>query len=308
MNEFEGGDIAIGLSCTHMHADPTCATLLVKAWSDMHRHTSIAHPPFFHPSGLRSRKNPNTDTKSAKYYAAKSKAKPSLHVKMSTATLRFSDAAVKKCLSGVHTRCSDATPFDVLAALFWSRVVAAKASMNMEGEAHTALSISIDFRKLLRAPLPHGYYGNALHFSSVSSGVAEMEEGGLGFVAEIIHHHLSGLDEEEYWSAIDWVESQRDKEGKLAPPFRMYGPELTCAKMDHLPAYGAAFDKDVKPVHVAYHVGNIEGEGLILVLPSPEEGLGRTVSVTLPMEQLEKVLADNAILCLEPTVLFSGKR
>lgn len=103
------------------------------------------------------------------------------------------------------------------------------------------------------------------------------------------------------------MESQKDMEGKFAPPFRMYGPELTCANMEHLPAYDVIFDKDVKPVHVAYHVGNVEGEGLILVLPSPEEGLGRTVSVTLPVEQLEKVLSDNAILRLEPTVLFSGK-
>ncbi|KAJ8649349.1 hypothetical protein MRB53_002372 [Persea americana] len=307
MNEFEGGGLAIGLSCTHMQADPTCATLLVKAWSDMHRQSSIVHPPFFHPPGLQGRINPNTDTKSSKYYAAKSKAKPPSHAKMSTATLKFSDAAVKKCLSDVHMKCSDATPFDVLSALFWSRVVAAKASMNMEGEAQTALSICIDFRKLMHAALPHGYYGNALHFSSVSSTAAEMEEGGLGFVAEIIHHHLSGLDEEEYWSAIDWVESQKDMEGKFAPPFRVYGPELTCANMEHLPAYDVMFDKDVKPVHVAYHVGNVEGEGLILVLPSPVEGLGRTVSVTLPVEQLEKVLSDKAILRLEPTVLFTGK-
>ncbi|XP_058105377.1 hydroxycinnamoyltransferase-like [Magnolia sinica] len=304
INEFEGGGIAIGLSCTHILSDPTCATLLVKAWSDVHRGSTIAYPPFFHPPGLRGRDAPNTDTKSAKFYASKSKAKPPAPVKMSTATFRFSDAMVKKHLSEIHAECPDATPFDMLAALFWSRVMHAKSPMHVETHS---LSICIDFRKLMHAPLPHGYFGNALHFSGVSSTAAEMEEGGLGFVAGLIHRHVSGLEEEEYWSAINWVESQKDEGGRFAPPFTMYGPELTCANMEHVFAYSAMFAKDVKPVHVAYHVGNVEGDGLILVLPSPEEGLGRTVTVTLPVEQTAKLLNDEAILCLKPAVLFSGK-
>ncbi|KAK9291405.1 hypothetical protein L1049_019352 [Liquidambar formosana] len=67
----------------------------------------------------------------------------------------------------------------------------------------------------------------------------------------------------------------------------MYGPELTCVSMEHMiisPApkensthrsltYAAMFEKDEKPVHVSYHVGNVEGEGLIMVMPSPEEGM-----------------------------------
>ncbi|KAL6007256.1 hypothetical protein ACLOJK_032752 [Asimina triloba] len=287
-----------------MFADPTCATLLVKAWSDAHSCSSIAYPPFFHPPGLKGRDAPNTNTKSTEFYAAKSKAPSTDPVKMSTATFRFSDATVKKTLSEIQADCPGATSFDMLAALFWSRALSAKPPSQAENRS---LSICIDFRKLMFAPLPHGFFGNALHFSSVSSSAAEIQSGSLGFIAGIIHHHMSSLEEEEYWSTVDWAESRKDDKGRLPPPSRMYGPELTCANLENLFAYSSAFEKEGKPVHVGCHVGNVEGEGLILVLPSPEEGLGRTVTVTLPAEETAKLLNDETILRLQPTVLFGGK-
>ncbi|XP_077247946.1 hydroxycinnamoyltransferase 1-like [Tasmannia lanceolata] len=307
INEFEEGGIAIGLTCAHMYADPTCATLLIKAWSDVHRNTSIVYHPFFHPPGLRGRNPPDTDTTSVKYYEAKSKtlSQPNPNVKMSTATFRFSDSMIKKLLSEIQPNSPNATPFDALAALFWSSVVRAKV---LGHDQTHKLSICIDFRKLLHAPLPNGFFGNALHFSTVSCDVAKMEEGGLGSTSEIIHSHVSGIKEEEYWSVIDWFEAEKDEEGKFRPPFQMYGPELTCANMQHMFTYTTMFEKDMKPVHVAYHVGNVEGEGLILVLPSPEDGLGRTVTITLPEDQTVKLCKDEAILRLEPTMLFGGKQ
>ncbi|KAF6141187.1 hypothetical protein GIB67_018277 [Kingdonia uniflora] len=303
MNDFEGGGLAIGLSCPHMHADPTCATLFLKSWTELYCRAAMAHHPFFHPPGLSGRANPNTGTKSAKYYETKSRAEPTSSVKLSTVTFRFSDTTIKKCLSEIQTKYPSATPFDMLTALFWSSVTRAK---NHSHEKQCSLSIGIDFRKLLHAPLPHGFFGNALHFSKLESDVDAMEEGGLAYVSGVVHEHLSSLDEEDYWSVIDWFESQKGEGGKFAPPFIMYGPELTCVNMEHLSAYNAVLE-DMKPIHVSYHVGNIEGEGLIFVLPSPEEGLGRTVIVTLPSDQTVKLCDDPAILGLDPIFLISGR-
>ncbi|XP_010256176.1 PREDICTED: shikimate O-hydroxycinnamoyltransferase [Nelumbo nucifera] len=305
LNEFEGEGMAIGLSCSHMHADPTCATIFFKSWTETYRRDAIKHSPFFHPPGLRGRPSPNTNTESAKYYAAKSKAEPPSPVKMSTATFRFSEAAIQKCLSEVQNQCPDATPFDVLAALFWTSAVRAKTAPEAIPEQKRSLSICIDIRKLMHAPLPHGYFGNALYFSLVSSEAGKMDEGGLAYVAGLVRSHMSSLKEEDFWSAIDWIESQKEG-GKFAPAWRMYGPELTCANMEHLFSYSAMLE-ELKPVHVSYHIGNVEGEGLILVLPSPEEGLGRTVMVTLPEDQTVQLCKDPAILSLQPTMLLCGK-
>ncbi|KAL7204856.1 hypothetical protein ACSBR2_017881 [Camellia fascicularis] len=314
MNDFEGGGLAIGLSCTHMHADPTSVTMLLKSWTELHRGHPISHPPIFHlpPLHLHDKSSPNTNSK---YYATKSKAEAPA-VKMATITFRFSNSVIKQCLSKAHDKCPNATPFDVLAALFWTRIARLKSPPH-NNQTQT-LSICIDFRTLKPAPVPFGYFGNAFHFSQLSLDSEVVNNGGLGEVVGIVHHHAAGLKEEEFWSDIDWFENRKGETGKYAPPFRMYGPELTCVSLEfeHMNytcqkplMYEAMFEDDEKPVHVSYRVGNVEGEGLIVVMPSSssEEGLGRTVMVTLPEEQIDGLRADPAILDLKPTVLINGR-
>ncbi|MQL95211.1 hypothetical protein Taro_027876 [Colocasia esculenta] len=316
ISEFECGGVAIGVSCAHMYADATCATLFVKAWGDVHRRACIANPPFFHPPGLCARgPDLNLSTSSASFLQSKSSspaaAPPSTC--MSTATFRFPDAAVRRCLADLKSACPDATPFDALASLFWwrSRVAAAAGGPS-------SLTVCVDFRKMMYAPLPHGYFGNSLHFSRVDADLGPGGADAWASAAGALRAHAAGLVEEEFWSAVEWVESRRDAAtGAFAPAFQMYGPDLTCASLDHLFSYGAAFGKDAaapgeagagRPAHVAYHVGGAEGEGLILVLPGPpEEGgaTGRTVMVTLPQDQTDRIRRDEVILNLGATPLFA---
>ncbi|KAL5566256.1 hypothetical protein UlMin_029420 [Ulmus minor] len=313
INEFEGGGIAIGLSCTHMHADPTCATLLFKSWAETHRAQPITNPPVYSGSALRARPIPNLKTNAATYYAAKCKANTPSTVKMASATFKFSHAIIKQHLKAISQNAPDVTPFDLLAALFWTRVACLKGTKNDQKQS---LSICMDFRNLLRKnPLPLGYYGNALHFSLLSLDEEEMSRGGLEHVADVVHGHVSSIEEEEVQSALDWLQSRKGEGGKFDQPFRMYGPELTCVSMEHLIGasdrplmYMSAFDKDAEPVHVSCRVGNVEGEGLITVMPSPERGLARAVMVTLPEKELAELCADQAILSLQPTMLLSGSR
>ncbi|RVW95963.1 hypothetical protein CK203_027733 [Vitis vinifera] len=173
-----------------------------------------------------------------------------------------------------------------------------------------SLSICIDFRKLMHAPLPYGYFGNALHFSLLSRDREEIDNGRLGHVTGLVHEHVSSINEEECQSVIDWLESQKGEGGKFGAPFRMYGLSLLALAWTH--GYSARVCRHVQgmqsPSTLACHVGNVEGEGLIMVLPSHEEGLARTVMVTLPEEQMAKLCKDQAILRLEPTVVACGRQ
>ncbi|KAL2478085.1 HXXXD-type acyl-transferase family protein [Forsythia ovata] len=309
INNFQCGGLAIGLSCTHMHADLTSATLLFKSWTEFHRGLPLTHHPIFNFSATNGRSSRNDKAKSTELYAAKSAVETN-PVKMGTATLRFSDSAIKKCLSQVHSEYTNVTPFDLLVALFWSRI--ARLKKPTDGDKHS-LSFCVDLRKHTNKLVPFGYFGNALSFSSLSLDAKELlESDGVGNVSEHVHRHMASL-ENEFWSALDWFDTRKEEGAKLAPPFRMYGPELTCINMEHMIdlegrslMFDAMFKKGGKPVHVSYHLGNVEGEGLILVMPSPEEGFGRIVRVMLPEEQIGKLLEDEVILDLEPTVLLKG--
>lgn len=150
------------------------------------------------------------------------------------------------------------------------------------------------------APLPHGFYGNAAHFSSVQLDL----DSGLSSVANSIERHVAGLEEEEYWSAIEWL-AERQAGGSGA--FQMYGPELTCVKLDHVMAYAAEMEEGVGPAHLSCWIGGAQGDGVITVLPAAENGEARTVEVVLPEEVAEKVFKDEQILLHGPNVIFSGR-
>ncbi|KAI0493028.1 hypothetical protein KFK09_027304 [Dendrobium nobile] len=295
ITEFKDKGFAIGLSCTHMHSDPTCATLLIKAWGDCHRRAAIANPPFFHPPALIPRPNANPPSspllslKSAN--ATTTSAAGSI---FSAATFRFPAAAVRSLLADLPP---DSTPFDALAALFWLSISRANST------SLSSLTLVTDFRKRMYAPLPHGFYGNAAHFSSVELDPAA----GWASAANSIGRHVAGLEEEEYWSAIEWLAARRVSG---AGAFQMYGPELTCLKLDHVMAYAAEMEEGAGPAHVSCWIGGAEGNGIITVLPASaaaEEKDARTVEVVLPAEVAEKVCKDEEILRHRPTVIFSGK-
>lgn len=276
-----------------MHADPSCATLLIKAWSDCHRRASITNPPFFHPPALTPRPAPNP---SSSFLSLKSSTIPpsASPRRSSAATFRFPASAIRSLLADLHPT---STPFDALASLFCLAISRANST-----SLSSSLTLVTDFRKRMEAPLPFGFYGNAAHFSSVQLDLAA----GRASVADSIGRHVAGLEEEEYWSAIEWLAEQR---AGGAGAFQMYGPELTCVKLDHVMAYAAEMEEGVAPAHVSCWIGGAEGNGVITVLPAaPANGEeARTVEVVLPAEVAEKVVKDKEILLHGPTVIFSGR-
>jgi hypothetical protein len=68
-----------------MLADLTTVTQLVKSWIEVHRGESAANPPVFNLPSLFSSSQPFSQTKSAEFYAAKSKAETT-SVKMHSQT------------------------------------------------------------------------------------------------------------------------------------------------------------------------------------------------------------------------------
>lgn len=294
INEFEGGGVAIGLSCPHMHADATTLTVLLKSWTEAQRRQCITHPPSFSPLPYNL-----TETDAVKS-DRDSFSKPiagTVSTKTTTATFRFSGSAFTRCVKehSIHEISPKATPFDVFAALFWTRVALVKNKSDR-------VCVCVDFRRLLPNPLPYGFFGNALNFSSLEmANVVDME---VGHVARLINEHVAGLNVEKIRSGLKRAGSQR----------KMYGTDLTIVNMEHMIVngeplmYETVFEEGVKPMHVSYRIGNKGGEGVITVIPSTEKGFGRTVAVTLPEEEMSKLLSDQEILRLEPEIILKGVR
>lgn len=287
ITNFECGGMAIALRCHHMQADITSATLLIKSWTDVHRGQQLLHPPIFHlSSSPTARLIPPLET-------LPNNAIPR---KMATVTMKFSSSSVENCRSQVRNQCPDADPFEALVAFLWSRITRWLEQSSFGGRK-CSLLICVDLRNRGSKSVPLGYFGNAMRFSTLTVDVEDLTSHGIGKVANSIHSHVANL------------------KGDDKPYGKYEYSELTCINMENILdvdngqslMYAAKFDKGKEPVHVSYSVGNEEGQSLIIVMPAREPGLGRTVSVTLPEEQIANLRKDHAILEFEPTMIISGK-
>lgn len=273
-----------------MHADPTCLALFAKAWSESHRRAVYSIPPFVHPWAFDPRKSPMP---LSPHLSLKSTSPPSSSPAMSSVTFVFSTSSIRQCLA--HLSLSDISPFDALASLLWLRIASYKDGAD---QAPAKLTLALDYRRRMYAPLPLGFYGNVVHFFSVQADLSS----GWGHVASELSHHVAGLKEDDFWSSVEWLHERRKEK-----PFQMYGPELTCMALDDAQVYDTEFDAGIAPVHVACHIGGAEGEGLVVVMKGPpgEGDEARTVIATLPTDLTAKICRDEVILKYGPKVMFS---
>ncbi|KAF8039069.1 hypothetical protein BT93_B1572 [Corymbia citriodora subsp. variegata] len=307
VSEFDGGGVAMGLSCTHLHADPTTAALLFQSWSQVHRGIPIRHPPRF-PGSAPAAGSPTRPGSPSSESRSFSSSTP-----LSSSTFKFSDQTMARLVSEVRESCPDATPFDVLAALFWTRIARSKDHGNGIGDPRIA-KIAVDMRGAMSEKLPLGFFSNAVRFSLIEAPGGSEDDHELWRMAKLVHDGVLGIQEGEIGSG------REDGGARFEPSVGTYGPELTIVSMEHMAGgedgvvggrwsemHEAMFVDGERPVHVSVRVGNAKGEGLIMVVP--EKGLGRAVTVALPEEEeVAKLHEDEEVLKLEPTVILSGGR
>ncbi|OVA06536.1 Transferase [Macleaya cordata] len=304
LTEFEGGGLAIGLSCSHLLVDATSATMFIKAWADTNLFGKMLSPPLFHP--LPPRKifnkveNHELYTDLINHYKSSMERinpiKTSHTEEYSTVTFTFTDKMVRRCMA----EASKSTPFAALAALFW--VCISKVKGKKEGLIN--MNICLDMRNVLG--LRKEFFGNCMVFNKVFG--EELKEVGLANAAKAIENVVSRMGNEGIMDLIEWLDENYSRDRSSLTP--MNGPDLMCANWDNLDSYSAEFESGVEPVRVSYYLEPIFGEGQVLILPSPkgEEGsMSRVAMVTLPKDQAVKLCEETLILSFSPKILMKNK-
>ena len=105
LTEFADKSYALGLSCTHIHNDPTAAALFFQAWAAAHRRTTSTYPPFLHAPAFEV--SPASPPPAPPLLAEKSGAASPASADaaaMSSATFHFPAPAVRALLSSLEPR------------------------------------------------------------------------------------------------------------------------------------------------------------------------------------------------------------
>lgn len=299
MTEFESGGLAIGLSCTHLLADPVCAMMFIRTWADLTLTRNMMTPPIFHslpPRRFSSHKLSNNQLLSH-YIRSSSLTAPSPNITedyMVTITLLFPDPMVQ-----VGENEPGLTAFEILAGLFCVCVSRAKGKRN----ELTDMSLCLDVRKLLR--LDQSYFGNCMvyhkvHYSKPVKAIDRLLL--LSYVVQEIHNVTKGLlDYHAVMDLVEWLGSNNNN------PISN-GSDLVCTNLENMGnPRPMMFEEDLMLSHLSCYVeGPVAGGGQVIVLPSSsgDGPMSRVVMVSLPQREMVKVLEDELLQSFSPVLLW----
>ncbi|XP_065850670.1 protein ECERIFERUM 26-like [Euphorbia lathyris] len=300
ITEFEEGGIAIGLSCFHLLADPSCATMFIKAWADITLGRKMMTPPLCHPLPSRRHGNNNSGHRSytdlINYYKSTIETKNLVaDARHTTISFRFTDPMVRACMTKARTiGLSATTPFQALAGLFWACISKIKGKRN----GLIDMCIGLDMRKVLG--LDEGFFGNCMVYNKVHSNST-----GYDGAARAIEKEIEKIDNEGIMDLIEWLENNECRSSPL-----MSGCDLICSNLGGIDPYLATFEEGYDPLRVSYYVEPFAGVGHVLVLPSQSGGgvMSKVVMVTLPEMEVVKLCEDDLILSFSPTILMETKK
>lgn len=295
MTEFESGGLAIGLSCSHLLADPVCAMMFIRAWADLTLSRSMMAPPIFHPLPPRRFANhrpiSNNQLLSQYIKSCSLMASPSNVTEdhMVTLTLLFSDPLVR---AGKNE--SEISTFEILAGLFWVCVSRAKGKRNELMD----MSLCLDVRKLLR--LDQSYFGNCMVYHKVPYSKPVKTKDRLFHAVQEIQDTTKRLDYDTVMDLIEWLSSNN---GAISN-----GSDLVCTNLENMShSRPMMFEDDLVLSHMSCYVkGPVAGGGQVIVLPSPSSKgqMSRVVMVSLPQREMVKVVEDELLLSFSPVLLM----
>ncbi|KAL5539499.1 hypothetical protein UlMin_043231 [Ulmus minor] len=303
LTEFEDGGFAVGLSCIHLMADATCATMFINTWATTTFYGNML-ASYFHPLPPRrpGNKNPNHVPYTSLINHYKSTIENTISIplqdsKHTTISLLFSDQMVRACieLAQNSTKAHNKSPslFEALAGLFWVCV----SRVKRKGGGLVNMSVCLDMRKLLG--VDKRFFGNCMVYNNVQT--RGLCENNLSQAAAAISDVVAKMDNEGIMDLIEWL--QHDHNGSIPV---MNGCDLVCTSLEVVDPYLALFGDGVGPIRVSCYVEPVLGLGQVLILPGPpgEGQLSRVVMVTLPVDEAVKLCEDDLLLSFSPTILM----
>ncbi|GAB2233503.1 hypothetical protein Droror1_Dr00002726 [Drosera rotundifolia] len=297
---FEEGGLALGLSCSHLLADPISSSLFLKSWADVSLTGKVLGPPFFYPLPQRRPINTSPAHKSSthlinRYRSIKQSLNPSPNLipiqKFKTITLSFTEQMVQACidLAKVHDDTPagpSPSPFQALVGLLWACISKAKGMT----DGLMDVSICVDTRKVLG--LDKGFFGNCMVYSKLHGENIDVTN--ISQAAKATGDAMSTMDNNSVIDLIEWLEENDDQ---MSPPASMDGHDLVFVNLESVDAYSVVFGQCEEPLRVSCYVTPVNAKGKVVVLPSPgaEGPLSRVAMVTLPEDEAARLCEDPLI-------------
>ncbi|XP_057767571.1 rosmarinate synthase-like [Salvia miltiorrhiza] len=287
LTRFKCGSISLGIANEHHISDGTSALHFINTWSDAARGlTAAAVPPVLDRRLLSARSPPQPRFPHEEYQPP-----PRLTTPLPLPNTDKSHATFKLTpdhLRALKQRCkSGYTTYEVVTGHVWRCVCAAR---RLPSDQQTRLQIPLDARRRLAPPLPPGFFGNVLLFTTSTALCGELVSNPVEFAVEKVHAALGRIDDEYLRSAIDYLEVQlsnmhaiaRNESNVNCPNFGI----TSWVRLPSYPDFGWG-----KPVYAGPAAAPYEGKGYLFVDGESEGGLLLMITLLNPhMEAFRNLL------------------
>lgn len=307
MTEFEEGGLAIGLSCTHLLSDPICATMFMKAWADVTLRGKMAHPPLFHQLQTHQPKTQSPDHPDpftylcGRFQASTTQPATSatnVHNKHKTISLSFSEQMVRSCMDSARGGANgpSPSPFEAVAGLMWAVVSRVRGL----GDGLMGFTMGLNMRKVLG--LDDGFFGNCMVYAHIQPTLGVNSPRAA---AEAIREKTTKFENERVKDLIEWLEHD---DGSKPTQRMLTSSDLLCVNLESVNPSWTIFEDGSSQVRTSHYMEPVCDRGQFLILPSlaGDGPSSRIVTITLPGDEVGRLLKDDLIISFAPTVLMGA--
>ncbi|WCJ24755.1 HXXXD-type acyl-transferase family protein [Euphorbia peplus] len=265
---FKCGGLSVGLSWAHVVGDIFSALSFINMWSqflvDHVPLKSLKVPLFDKPDEpLSTRKRPLSIKRVNPVHDCWLTSPSS---KMETRTFHFNGSQLENIISDIDA--VKLSHFEVISAIIWKSLAKIRGD---SGPRVVTICTQIS-SKDSQFQFPSN---NKMSISTVEADFS-VAKGGVDELATLIA--------DKKVKENKWIE-----ETILESDYIMYGANLTFVNMEEADIYGFKLNGNKKPRFANYSIHGVGDEGAVLVLPGPESGGGKTVTVILPENQVEEL-------------------
>ncbi|KAK9133393.1 hypothetical protein Scep_012921 [Stephania cephalantha] len=289
LNRYACGGLVIGLTAHHRVYDGQSMSGFFVAWARLVRGLDIDPLPYLDRHKILVPRNPpiiEFDHHSIEFRKTTNNLPdtpiPSSPIEVSSTSFsnEFINKLKVKVLNENQTVFRGYSTFECLLAHVWKKVTQAR---ELQLDEWTQVRVAVNGRTRMKPPVPMEFVGNLVLWAYPKLRVKEVLHGSYGHVAKAIHDAVAKIDHKYFQSFIDFGEKASQFEEELEATSQLEIGNTMCPNLEvdswmrfqfHELDFGGGGP-------CAFYPPNIPVEGLLIFMPSCQEGGGVDVVMSL---------------------------
>ncbi|MCO5584324.1 hypothetical protein L7F22_038248 [Adiantum nelumboides] len=270
VSRFECGSFALGVAHSHVVCDGTSLWHFLTSWAEIARGEPKLSLVPVHTRTLLKLDNPSAKKAFLIVEGVEEDTSHGSTEKEDLMLFHFSKETVKKLKAQVH---GERSSYEAMCAHIWKHASVARGHAK---DKEVSFIHVVNMRRRLHPPLPQGYFGNALMWTTAVAAAGELQEENLAVTADRIHASVAACDDTAFKGWLHWLEVHDRQE--VFTRCNLNGARLRASSSTRFPVFAVDFGWGAP---VAVRCPCMELAGKVIFFPSPD-GFG-SIDITLAL-------------------------